>query len=50
MTATCQKCEPLLTDDQIDDAKLLHIEDESPDCVGCTIIRIAACLKKDELN
>ena len=48
MSATCDECEPYLTDDQIDDAELIfEIMPKENHCVGCDFIKIKMQIDKD---
>ena len=38
MTATCEQCEPKLSDDEIQDAHKIYAEHPAIDCVGCVMV------------
>ena len=38
MTATCEQCEPKLTDDEIQDAHQIYAEHPNISCVGCVMV------------
>ena len=42
MTATCDKCESVLSDDEIQDAHLIYSAHPSVDCVGCVMVNMKA--------
>ena len=40
MTATCDKCEPVLSDDEIQDAHKIYADHPAIDCVGCVMVNM----------
>ena len=38
MTATCDKCKPQLSDDEIEDAEKIYADHPAIDCVGCIMV------------
>ena len=44
MTATCDKCEPVLSDDEIQDAHKIYAAHPVEECVGCAM----AMMRPDE--
>ena len=40
MTATCEKCEQKLSDDEIQDAHQIYAENPAIDCVGCVMVNM----------
>ena len=40
MTATCDKCEPVLSDDEIQDAHQIFSDHPAIDCVGCVMVNM----------
>ena len=40
MTATCEKCEIKLTDDEIQDAHKIYADHPAIDCVGCVMVNM----------
>ena len=40
MTATCDKCEPKLTSDEIQDAHQIYADHPAIDCVGCVMVNM----------
>ena len=40
MTATCEQCEPKLSDDEIQDAHQIYAEHPNIDCVGCVMVNM----------
>ena len=38
MTATCEQCEPKLSDDEIQDAHQIYADHPEIDCVGCVMV------------
>ena len=44
MTATCDKCEEILSDDEIQDAEKIYAAHPVADCVGCAM----AMMRSDE--
>ena len=42
MTATCDKCEEILSDDEIQDAEKIYADHPAIDCVGCVMVNMKA--------
>ena len=40
MTATCEQCEPKLSDDEIQDAYQIYEDHPSIYCVGCVMVNM----------
>ena len=40
MTATCEQCEPKLSDDEIQDAHQIYDEHPAIYCVGCVMVNM----------
>ena len=40
MTATCDKCEEILSDDEIQDAEKIYADHPAIDCVGCVMVNM----------